>query len=286
MRILIKEYIKAQNVAEAVQALNNHLPWGRIMAGGTDILSKTAATRYQEDKPIVYIDIKRINELKQIRMDDDWLVIGPVVTLHELIDNEAIKINFPALAEAAAQVGSKEIRNRATVGGNIGSKSAGADLLVPMIALGAIIEICDTQGRREMLLEEFLGSGVTKLGRRIIITAIKIPTAKLLSYGYRRWSKESMGRAFLSVVVSIAQGDLTGSFRVSAVAGGTGLWPRRGEAVLTEADLYDSTASDKLIKQLNEHLDQSNASSNEYQRQLLNVLIKEALTIAGKEIKQ
>ncbi len=286
VRIMIKEYIKAQNVAEAVQALNNHLPWGRIIAGGTDILSKTATTRYQADKPYVYIDIKGISEFRQIRRDDDWLIIGPVVTLHELIDNHIIAADFPALTEAASQVGSYEIRNRATVGGNIGSKSANADLLVPLIGIGAVIEVCDIEGRREMLLDELLGSGLTKLGRRMIITAIKIPVRKMISYGYRRWTRESMGRAFLSTVVFITQEEQAESVKVTVTAGGTGLWPRRGEAILTKADVCESQSEYGLIKPLNARLDQSISCSEAYQQQLLEVLIDEAFIIAGKEIIQ
>jgi carbon-monoxide dehydrogenase medium subunit len=283
---MISGYIRTQNVLEAVQALDKNLPWGRIIAGGTDILSKTMATRHKQDKPLVYIDIKRINELREIRIEGDCLVIGPVTTLHQLIDNTLVQTGFPVLAQAGVEVGSAEIRNRATVGGNIGSKSANADLLVPLIGLGAKVEIGDLEGRREMLLEDLLGQGLAGLGRRMIITAIKLPVSQLLAYGYRRWSKESMGRAYLSIMVGLKAGEQAGTYGVVIVSGGNRLWPRRFEENVAEADVFDADISSALIRRaIKERLGSSNLIPTEYQIQLMEVLMQEAFTTAAKEIK-
>lgn len=279
---MIADYFKAQSVSEALQALEKNQPWGRIIAGGTDILQKTRATRHKRANPMVFIDIKRINELKGIHPVNDWLAIGPATTLDELIKNDLIQAHVPVLAQAASHVGSMEIRNRATVGGNIGTKSANADLLVPLIGLGARVEVTDLNGRREMPITELLAEGLEGLGRRLLITAIRVPAKQPVACGYQRWSKETMGRAYLGTMVSLEAND-PGMYRVRVVFGGTGLWPRLFEADVPAEQVFNGGA---LIERVvEEKLGASRREDDFYRRQLLPVLIGEALDIAIKEGK-
>jgi CO/xanthine dehydrogenase FAD-binding subunit len=120
----------------------------------------------------------------------------------------------------------------------------------------------------------------------MIITAIKVPVGELTACGYRRWSRESMGRAFLSTMVGLKNAGQTGTCQVVIVAGGTGFWPRRYEETVSLAVLSDSEAGMVLIKRaLEAKPGNSNISTSEYQQQLLEVLVNEALNTAGKEIK-
>ncbi|TEB04454.1 6-hydroxypseudooxynicotine dehydrogenase complex subunit alpha [Pelotomaculum schinkii] len=278
---MISDYIRTSSVSEVVDALVEYQPWGRILAGGTDILPKTRGVRQKKSIPLVFIDVNRISDFRTIKMENGWLVIGPAVTIRDLIYSNLIKEEAPVLAQAAALIGSTEIRNRGTVGGNIGSKNASADLLIPLIGLKAIVEICDTAGRREMNLEEILRKSVKDLGRRLVITAIKIPTGQAAYFGYKRWSRESMGRSYLSVMVIISPEIKAGSYRLKAIVGGGGLWPRSVEAVMPVQQLSATKSLTLLVKLLVEKGEKTNRRNmGDYRRQIMEVLLREALYTA------
>jgi CO/xanthine dehydrogenase FAD-binding subunit len=283
---LITGYIRATSVAEAVSALEENKSRGWILAGGTDILQKSGLKRYKKSNPVVLIDIKRIEELKGIRVEEGWLVIGPATTLDELVKNGVIQAVAPVLVQAAEQVGSTEIRNRATVGGNLGTKRSSADLLIPLVGLKAEAEICDPAGRRKLLIEELLRKGLEELGRRMLITAIKIPVPQPTAWGYRRWSRESMGRAYLSAMVSLERGLEEGTYRVNVVLGGAGLWPCGYDAVVPEGKIFDRSASASLVEQIiQEKLGDATSDRDSYKRRLAPVILGEALEMAVKGVR-
>lgn len=276
---MIANYIKAENLGQALQALDQNQPMARVLAGGTDIMQKTRAIRRKKSNDIVFVDIKAIEEFKGIRREDNNLIIGSATTLDELIRNEMIAAEAPDLVLAARYVGSLELRNRATVGGNICTKNPAADLLVPLIALGASIEICDLSGRKEIMLEELLDGKLKGFGRRVLITAIKVPVGQSCSTGYRRWTRESMGRAYLSVMVNMKLS--TDTYQLKVVIAGASLWPRSFDvAISTSKD--DRTA---LIRQVVlEKLGSADNDSDAYRVQLTQVLLDEALDIAIKGV--
>jgi CO/xanthine dehydrogenase FAD-binding subunit len=232
-------------VSEAIRALEENSPWARILAGGTDILPKIRPVRHAGSHPLVLIDIKRIGSLREIQEEKGWLVIGPTTTLNEVVASRLVRDLAAPLAAAAVQVGSPEVRNRGTVGGNVGSKNTGADLLVPLTGMKAHAEVCDEAGPRQMPLRELLATVWHRLGRRLVLTAIKVPSAPATAWGYSRFSCESMGRSYVSGLVGLdAQG--SGEHRVITVLGGSGLWPRVREGMVTAKDLYRSGAAMSL----------------------------------------
>jgi CO/xanthine dehydrogenase FAD-binding subunit len=282
---LIAGYIKAENVSQALEALDSSQPMARILAGGTDLMQKTRATRQKKNNDIVFVDIKAIEELKGIRREGDDLIIGPAVTLDELMHHEMIAAYAPDLIKASGYVGSMELRNRATVGGNICTKNPAADLLVPLLALNARIEVADLNGRREMELAEVIDGRFKGFGRRTIITAIKVPAAETLITGYRRWTQKSMGRSYLTAMVVIQPAE-TGKLAVKIVMGGAGLWP----GSFTEIVSPDTVKNIEKRKTFCQTLvqDKLGAAANDdtaYRKQLAWVLIYEALEIALKGVK-
>jgi len=169
------EFLTTQKIEEALNYLDKFSKV-HILAGGTDLL----VNLYKESPRLpnfdYLLDISNIPELKIINSINNFIEIGTLVTHSRLINEPLIKNNFPVLTEAAYTIGSTQIRNRGTIGGNIVNASPAADLLPPLIALKAEIELTSGEGKRVLSLEEFLaGPYKTKIQANELLTKIKIP---------------------------------------------------------------------------------------------------------------
>lgn len=175
------EFLTTQKIEETLNYFDKFSKV-HILAGGTDLL----VNLYKESPRLpdfdYLLDISNISELKIINLISNFIEIGPLVTHSRLIHEPLIKNNFPVLVEAAYTIGSTQIRNRGTIGGNIVNASPAADLLPPLIALRAEVELTSRKGKRVSSLEKFLtGPYKTKLQANELLTKIKIP---LLADGY------------------------------------------------------------------------------------------------------
>jgi len=167
-------YKRPATVAEAVALLDRHGPEAHVLAGGTDLV---VGLRDGSRAPGVVIDIKRIAELRLGIVEEGGRVtIGATTTMTELASNALIRRHFPALAEAAAVVGSVQIRNRATIAGNICNASPAADAAPPLLVYDATVVAAGLSGTRRIPIDEFfVESGVTTLARGELVTAIELP---------------------------------------------------------------------------------------------------------------
>ena len=146
----------------------------RPLAGGTDLIIRL---RDGTLRPDVVVDVKRIRELDtSIREDGDNLVIGARVVMTDIAAHDRIRRDFTALAEAAAVVGAVQIRNRATLAGNICNASPAADTLPALLAFDAVVVAAGLNGTRRVPLDAMLvQSGVTTLALDELVTAIELP---------------------------------------------------------------------------------------------------------------
>jgi carbon-monoxide dehydrogenase medium subunit len=167
-------YARPATVAEAVALLDEHGPAARLLAGGTDLVIRL---RDGSARPALVIDVKRIAELRPaIREDAGRLTISATTVMTDVVADERVRRHFPALVEAAAVVGSVQIRNRATLAGNVCNASPAADTAPPLLVYDATIVAEGTGGTRRIPLDEFfVRSGVTALGRGELVTAIELP---------------------------------------------------------------------------------------------------------------
>lgn len=216
------EFLTTQKIEEALNYLDKFSKV-HILAGGTDLL----VNLYKESPRLpdfdYLLDISNISELKIINLISNFIEIGPLVTHSRLIHEPLIKNNFPVLVEAAYTIGSTQIRNRGTIGGNIVNASPAADLLPPLIALRAEVELTSRKGKRVSSLEKFLtGPYKTKLQANELLTKIKIP---LLGDNYYtdfqkigRRKALSIARLSLALVVKI---DKEGIFQDTRVVPGS-----------------------------------------------------------------
>ena len=169
------EYIAPRTVGEAVKALAEHGN-AMVLAGGTDMLVRMKSRALRPD---AVVDIKRVSGLDALRFDRKaGLTIGATVTLRQVELSQQVWRHFPALAQGVAVIGSVQIRNLATVVGNVCNAAPSADSVPGLIAHGAKARIVGPAGRRTMLVENLLvGPGRTALRPGELVTGIQIPPA-------------------------------------------------------------------------------------------------------------
>lgn len=142
------EYFCPTSIEEACDLLSKYGVDSKIIAGGTDLMVQIR----DEDKRFLnlkyVIDISSIKEMNFIREEGDYVIIGALTTHTEISKSQIIKNAAPFLSNAAETVGSPQIRNRGTIGGNICNASPAADTLPPLIALDAEVKIKSTIGER------------------------------------------------------------------------------------------------------------------------------------------
>ena len=167
-------YARPATLAEATALLETHGPDARVLAGGTDLVIRL---RDGSLRPTVVVDVKRIPELRpSIREEDGRLVISATTVMTDVAADERVRRHFVALAEAAAVVGSVQIRNRATLAGNVCNASPAADTAPSLLVYGAEAVAVGPQGARRIPMEDFfVRSGQTTLRRGELVSAIELP---------------------------------------------------------------------------------------------------------------
>lgn len=177
----IETYNKAQSVSEAVTLLAEN-PRARVLAGGTDVLIRL---REGDDRYSQLIDIHDLAELQQIQqLAGGEICIGAGVTFSQLMDNRLIQERLPLVAQAAGTVGGPQVRNVATIGGNLCNGAISADSAAALYVLDAVLEIEGVSGVRDLPIGEFyLGPGQVALEHSDVLRAIRIPAASYRDYG-------------------------------------------------------------------------------------------------------
>jgi len=132
--------------------LKAELPEARFVQGGTDVLVEL---NFDRSRPPALINLNEVTELRGWREENGSLVLGAGLTYAEAM-KAPLADRLPALAEASRTVGSPQIRNRGTLGGNLGTASPAGDSLPPLLVEGATIEIASVRGERTVRLAEFL----------------------------------------------------------------------------------------------------------------------------------
>ena len=172
------DYLKAASLDQAVDLLNDYGPQARVLAGGTDILIAMSDGLIS---PQYLVDIKGIPELSVIHVDSRGdLRIGACVTVNRLAEFTGIPRGMDAIREAASLLATYQIRNRATVGGNLCNASPACDLGPPLLVLDARLRVISKQGERLIPLKDFFtGVKTTCCGPCEVITEILVPSDKV-----------------------------------------------------------------------------------------------------------
>ena len=238
-------YFEPQTLDEAVLLLDQHGPQASLLAGGTDLLVEI---KEHLRRPDFVINIKKIAGLNRLHYDEkEGLTIGSLVTIREVETAALVKQKYAGLAQAASEVGSIQIRNRATVAGNICRASPSADTLPPLIADGATVTLYGPKGPRTLLLETFFtGPGQTqKAPEEIMIQiAVPVPPPRTGKAYIKHGRRKAMELATVSVAAAVTlDGDICRQARI--VLGAVAPTPIR--AFAAEAILEGSAIDEKQI---------------------------------------
>ncbi|MDT3700968.1 MAG: xanthine dehydrogenase family protein subunit M [Thermincola sp.] len=227
-------HLRPDNLQEASALLCKYGNEAKILAGGTDLLVKM---KHRRALPRYLVNIKRIPDLAYIDYDDNrGLRIGALATIEELKGSIQVKRVFPILHQAAAYMATVEVRNRATVVGNICNGSPSAETAPALIALGAKVRVVSVGGERIVPVEEFFaGPGRTVLHPGEVVAEIQIPVPLPGSGGaYDKHSLRRMDVAIVGVGTTVVMdGEICTDVRIalSAVAP-TPVRAKRAEACL------------------------------------------------------
>ncbi len=147
------DYQRPKSVSEALTLLEQAEGKGRVIAGGTDLVLQLRQGRYQAD---LLVDITGIADLRQIEEQEGWVHIGAAVTHAEVAQHRLIRKEANALAQGCAQVGSPQIRQMATLVGNIISAQPAADGAIPLLALEAVMSAVASSATSSMAPAELM----------------------------------------------------------------------------------------------------------------------------------
>jgi len=153
----INKVYNGKDIDEVIKLLEEHGGDAKVIAGGTDII---IALKNEKISPKVLIDITKIDELKKIVDDGEYITIGGATTFTQIVESPLFLGNLHGFHKACRMVGSPQIRNKGTIGGNIANGSSAADAIPPLISLGSIVTLVSKDGVREILLEDYYGDQI------------------------------------------------------------------------------------------------------------------------------
>ena len=189
----------------------------KLLAGGTDLLVNIRGGLL---KPALLIDVKKVKDFRGITWSDsDGLGIGPSVTINDVLSNATIRAKFPLLAECAHDLASYQVRNRATVIGNVVNASPCSDMAPALLCLGARAVIASNRGTREVPFAEFFkGVKKTVLAANEMLERIVVPAASAGARGSYRKLKRIAGHDLSIVGVALMKKDGVVKLGISSAA--------------------------------------------------------------------
>jgi carbon-monoxide dehydrogenase medium subunit len=166
------DYFEPKTVSEALALLAQHGAEAKVIAGGTDVM---VDIKYKEE-PGCLVNIKKLPGLSAIQENGGSLRIGPLVTIHDIETNARAREKLPVLWEACHQFASLQIRNTATIGGNICRASPSGETLAPLLVLEAKAKMTFSDGEKtEPFTSFFQGPGKSSVGAKGLLTGIEVP---------------------------------------------------------------------------------------------------------------
>ncbi|MBX2991900.1 MAG: xanthine dehydrogenase family protein subunit M [Bacteroidetes bacterium] len=275
-------YIRASTLHEAIGILAHHSPNACLLAGGTDLLIEWR--RPSGHVPATVIDISTVAELKGIDAQNGSVSLKPLTTHAELVRSPIVREHASLLASAAGVIGSPQIRNRGTVGGNIMNAAACADTVPPMIALNAEVVLQSASGKRTVPLQElFLKPYETAARHDEILCEIRFEklAARARSSFIKLGRRNALSISRLSVAAVVARDEAGVITDARIVPGAT--FPRWRRVFEVEKMLLGEKATAELFKAAGRKVSELMIAetgrrwSTEYKEPVIAVLVQRAL---------
>jgi carbon-monoxide dehydrogenase medium subunit len=284
-------YYRPRTLNEACSILKQSKN-GAPIAGGTDVLVELKkGLRYNEE----IVSLAGIQELKSITENESSLYIGACATHNEVSDSSLIKTRFPAISEAASKIGTHQIRNTGTIGGNLCTGASCCDMAPILIALNAVVEIVSPSHERTVSLKDFfIFHKETAIKKGEIMTRIMVPLhpsgvgTSFEKFGLREASSISVASVSARITSngnictdsSIVIGAVAPTPRICSVTGSI----LNGKTI---AELIDNSS---LLKTIGEAAVKDSLPVNdlrgsaEFRRHLVNVLTQRAVIKAATRL--
>jgi len=278
------DYHKPKTLEEAF-ALADQLPGAAYVAGGTDLL---VGIKNNHVRPPALISLRALDELRGIEVGD-LVRIGPLATIAEILEHEELGRRLPLLIQAAKRLGSAQIRNAGTVGGNLCNASPCADAACALLAFGATVRLRkDAESREVGLAELFTGPKATCMLPGEILTDVVIdPPAADARHAFFKRGRVRLDMAIASLAV-IAELDGAVCRGIKLAAGSVAPTPLRLEAV--EQLLAGEKLTDDRIAEARKLAEESIApitdvrSTEEFRRNIVGVWTERALREMTREV--
>jgi len=288
---LWQQYLRPQNLADALQALSVRGDSGEavaVVAGGTDLLLDLHQGRHAAVETLV--DVTDVQEMLEIRQDGEFIFVGAAVPLREVINDDLVRSHFTALVEACELIGGPQVRNVATLGGNVAHALPAGDGTIALLALGAEAEIASANGAKWVSMEElFVSPGQPSFDRALeLVVRFRVSA-----------SRKGEGSAFRRVMrpqgVAIAILNMGARLRVDEVgivrearlaigpAGPRPVRARATEQALIGSELDEASLSNALAALSGEVSLRTSPhrATKEYRGHLLDSLLRQTLEAAA-----
>jgi carbon-monoxide dehydrogenase medium subunit len=281
------EYHAPRTLDEAIALLQRYEANARMMAGGTDLVI------LMTDRVVMpehVIDVKGIPELTQFEWDGEaGLTIGAAVPFRRLEESPEVRRFYPGMYEASSEVGSWQIRNLGTPGGNLCTASPACEIGPILYALDAQVEIAGPRGRQRMPVQQFItGVRRTVLEPNELLVSIHVPHPALHSASHyiKLKERQKMDIAFVGVAAAVELEEGDGVVREARIALGA-VAPTPIRAPKAEASLRGQRLTDAVLEEAGREAAQAASpildvrASAEYRKEMVDVLTRRAVRQAA-----
>jgi len=285
------EYVRLDSIEKTVAFLENNGDEARPFLGGTDTF---VALRDRRLHPKFLVDLKHLEGFDALSFDnEEGLTIGAAINLNQLISSKEVQNHYPVLVQAASEVGGYQLRNRATMVGNLCNASPCGDTIGPSMIYFGKATIVGPEGKKVIPLEDFfIGPGKTCLGVGEIVQSLKFPIPPEQSEGiYLSIGRNKLSDLAMAAVTAFGYPDDQSAsgfrFRIalSAVAP-TVIIVKDAEVLLSEHQIESSTIEKaaQIAKQQCKPIDDIRASQD-YRREMVYALTLRALQQVWKALQ-
>ena len=276
-------FVAPRTLDDVLQTMAEAREGARALAGGTDLVDQMRVGR---KTPEVVVDIKNVPEMQRLEyISGEGLHVGAGVSCTRIAEYAPVAKHYPSIKESCLLIGSVQIQNRASMGGNVCNAAPSADTPPPLLTYGARAIIAGPQGRREVLLEKFfLGPGQTVLRPDELLVEILVPTPEPGSSGHylRFIPREEMDIAVAGVAAMVVL-DPDTRFCTRARIALAAVAPTPVRARTVEGALEGQVLTGELVRQAADLAPQATSPINdirgsiEYRRELCKVLTRRTL---------
>ena len=244
------DVVRARSLEEALSLMRMHKGSCMPIAGGTDVV---VALRRHPRPGTLLVDLSKVGELKGVRLEGDEVVIGALTTHQEAVESGILRIHARCLAAACAEVGSVQIRNRGTIGGNVVNASPCADALTALVGLGAdaVVQSLD-RGSRRLRVEELVAAPYkTRLEPDELVVEFRVKSHEAFACSFMKLGRRNaLAISRINAACAVRLGD-DGRIVEAKLAAGS-VMPRTSRIAEAESALVGETPSGELAARVGE----------------------------------